>query len=344
MSDERRAQLQSLQIEREEEAARRGGVPLPAVIAVVLVAMLLTAGLVWFLAPGGESAPAQAANAGPAQTTSSEPQTSAAASQPVPARPGGLAASGYVVARRQATLSAEITGVIQEITFEEGAEVEPGEILARLDDERARYDLQLARARAAPAASGINSLQAQYEEAQTVFRRASTLAEQQAGSEASVTAARAQLDSLAAQIETARAELNVARAQLESAADFVERHVVRAPFAGVVIAKNAQVGEILSRVSAGAGFTRTGIATVVDMTSLEIEVDVNEAQIQRVEPDQRVRAVLDAYPDWEIPAHVEAIIPTADRARATIQVRVALDERDRRILPDMAAQVTFLED
>lgn len=345
MSDERRAQLQSLQIDRDEAPAARRGVPLPVVAALVLAAMLASAALVWFLTPDGGGEPAvQAASAEPAQTPASQTQTASSASQPVPARSGGLAASGYVVARRQATVSAEITGVIEEITFEEGAEVEPGQVLARLDDERARYDLQLAQARAAAAASRINSLQAQYEEAQTVFRRAAALAEQQAGPEASVTAARAQLDSLAAQIETARAELNVARAQVESAADFVERHVIRAPFAGVVIAKNAQVGEILSPVSAGGGFTRTGIATIVDMDSLEIEVDVNEAQIQRVTPGQRVRAVLDAYPDWEIPAHVEAIIPTADRARATIQVRVALDERDRRILPDMAAQVTFLED
>lgn len=346
MSEERKAQLQSLRIERESEEAPRGGVPLPAVIGIAVAAALIAAIIVWLLVPRGDALE-EAPPAESAQTSSASSPTAGESAGPpqtaAPPRAGGLAASGYVVARRQATVSAEITGRIQEILFEEGAEVEKDQVLARLDDERARYDLALAQARAQSAAASINSLQAQYTEAQNVFRRAATLAEQQAGSEANVTAARAQIDSLAAQIEAARAELNVARTQAASAEDFVERHVIRAPFAGVVIAKNAQVGEILSPVSAGGGFTRTGVATLVDMASLEIEVDVNEGQIQRVTPGQRVEAVLDAYPDWRIPAHVEAIIPTADRARATIQVRVAFDERDSRILPDMAAQVTFLE-
>ena len=344
MSEERKAQLQSLRIEREEDAPR-GGVPLPAVIAIAVAAALIAAIAVWLLLPRG-SAPESAETQAAAQTAASPAGgegESAAPAQSAPPRAGGLAASGYVVARRQATVSAEITGRIQEILFEEGAEVEKGQVLARLDDERARYDLALAQARAASAGANIEALRAQYTEAENVFRRASRLAEQQAGAEANVTAARAQLDSLAAQIQASRAELNVARTQAASAEDYVDRHIIRAPFAGVVIAKNAQVGEILSPVSAGGGFTRTGVATLVDMASLEIEVDVNEGQIQRVSAGQRVEAVLDAYPDWRIPAHVEAIIPTADRARATIQVRVAFDERDSRILPDMAAQVTFLE-
>lgn len=339
MSEDRTSQLHSLRIDREEEAPR-GGVSLPVVIVIALTAALIAALLVWWLLPRG-GAPDEPA---PAQTqTSSTVASSGTPAQNIPPRTGGLAASGYVVARRQATVSAEITGRIEDITFEEGAQVEAGEVLARLDDKRARYDFQLAKARAGAAEAAIKSLQAQYTEAQNVFRRAASLAEQQAGAEANVTAARAQTDSLAAQIDAARADLNVARTQADSAQDYVERHVVRAPFAGVVIAKNAQVGEILSPVSAGGGFTRTGVATLVDMASLEIEVDVNEGQIQRVSPGQKVEAVLDAYPDWRIPAHVEAIIPTADRARATIQVRVAFDERDERILPDMAAKVTFLE-
>ena len=117
---------------------------------------------------------------------------------------------------------------------------------------------------------------------------------------------------------------------------------LRAPFAGVVVTKNAQPGEMISPISAGGGFTRTGICTIVDMTSLEIEVDVNEAYIQRVKAGQDVNAVLDAYPDWQIPAEVIAIVPTADRQKATVRVRIGFRERDSRVLRDMGVKVAFL--
>lgn len=341
MNDTRSEQLRSLSIDRGEEAPR-GGVPLLVVVLVAIAFAGLGAGATWFVT-GGMSEPATPVRtAEPARTETPEPTTTAAASPAVP-RSTGLVASGYVVARRQATVSAEITGRIQEILFEEGTEVEAGQVLARLDDTRAQLQLQELRARVAAAEARVASLSAQSAEAATVLERAQRLAQSNIGSEAAVTAAQAQVSSLNAQIQSARADAAAARVQVESQEDLIERHVVRAPFAGVVIAKNAQVGEILSPASAGGGFTRTGVATLVDMSSLEIEVDVNEGQIQRVTPGQRVEAVLDAYPDWQIPAHVEAIIPTADRSRATIQVRVAFDERDDRILPDMAARVTFVE-
>jgi len=240
-------------------------------------------------------------------------------------------------------VSAEITGRIREVLIEEGAVVAAGDVLARLDDERARLDLDLYEAQAQATDARVQSLLAQRGEAQVQLERAERLVGAGYATEASITALQAQRDSLGSQLAAARADAAAARARLASQVDFVDRHVVRAPFAGAVIAKNAQVGEILSPVSAGGGFTRTGIATLVDMESLELEVDVNEGQIQRVAAGQPVEAVLDAYPDWRIPARVEAIIPTADRARATIQVRVALLERDGRVLPDMAARVTFLE-
>lgn len=340
MNDMRSEQLRSLSIDRSEEAPR-GGIPLLIVVIVAIVFAGLGAGATWFFTGAGDEPATPVRTAEPART---EAQTTAATtSSPAVPRSTGLVASGYVVARRQATVSAEITGRIQEILFEEGTEVEAGQVLARLDDTRAQLQLQELRARVTAANARVAALSAQSAEAATVLERAQRLAQSNIGSEAAVTAAQAQVSSLNAQIQSARADAAAARVQVESQEDLIERYVVRAPFAGVVIAKNAQVGEILSPASAGGGFTRTGVATLVDMSSLEIEVDVNEGQIQRVTPGQQVEAVLDAYSDWQIPAHVEAIIPTADRSRATIQVRVAFDERDNRILPDMAARVTFVE-
>lgn len=342
MTGDRRDQLRSLSIDRDDEA-NPSGASLVQVVIIAVIALVIGAGGGWWLTRGdGGESPAPAAS----RQAASAP-ASGNAGEPAPARAAppsaGLVASGYVVARRQATVSAEITGRIREVLVEEGTRVEAGDILAQLDDERARLDLQLLQARASAAQSRINALTAQLAEARLVSERAVSLASRSIGSQAAVTSAEAQRDSLMAQLAAARADLEAARVQVESQEDLIRRHVVRAPFAGVVIAKNAQVGEILSPASAGGGFTRTGVATLVDMDSLEIEVDVNEGQIGRVTPGQRVEAILDAYPDWRIPARVEAIIPTADRARATIQVRVAFEDRDSRILPDMAARVTFLE-
>lgn len=340
MTDERADRLHSLKIDREPE--RGGGGPgwLGVGVAMALSAAV-AAVLVWFLVPRPEPAPAAlpepvaSAEFGATEPTSTAPR-------PLARPSSGLVASGYVVARRQATVSAEITGRIRAVLIEEGAVVDAGEVLARLDDERARIDLDLFLAQASAADARVRSLVAQRDEAQAQLARTERLIESGFVSEAVLTSDTAERDRLNAQLRAARADAEAARARVVSQEDFVDRHVVRAPFAGVVIAKNAQVGEILSPVSAGGGFTRTGIATLVDMQSLELEVDVNEGQIQRVAAGQSVEAVLDAYPDWRIPARVEAIIPTADRSRATIRVRVAFDERDARILPDMAARVTFL--
>lgn len=344
MMTDTREKLQSLAIDREEGGS--GGAGMGAIAGVGVAALLIGAGLGWMLKPVPDAQaperpaaaePAQPASAGGGETPSARP---APATRP---RASGLVASGYVVARRQATVSAEITGRISEVLIEEGAEVTAGQVLARLDDTRARFDLATARAGLAAARDTVRSLEAQLREAEIVAERAERLVEREFASEAALTAAQASRDSLAARLEAARADVARDEAVVDSAEDFIDRHVVRAPFPGVVIAKNAQVGEILSPVSAGGGFTRTGVATLVDMESLEIEVDVNEGQIQRVSPGQPVEAVLDAYPDTPLEARVEAIIPTADRARATIQVRVAFLERDPRILPDMAVRVTFRE-
>ena len=254
-----------------------------------------------------------------------------------------LDASGYVVARRMATVSAKITGRVREVLIEEGMQVEEGQVMATLDPVDADAQRSLAAAQLAASRTQVASVQAQLGEAEANARRLQPLVEQQLVSRAQHDQAVATRDSLRAQLATAQRQVDVAAEQLDISDIGVDNTIVRAPFAGVVIAKAAQPGEIVSPLSAGGGFTRTGIGTVVDMDSLEVEVDVGEAYIGRVQPKMPVQATLNAYPDWKIPAEVIAIIPAADRGKATVRVRVALKEKDARIVPDMGVTVAFLE-
>lgn len=254
-----------------------------------------------------------------------------------------LDASGYVVARRMATVSAKITGRVREVLIEEGMQVEQGQVMATLDPVDADAQRSLAAAQLAAARTQVGSVQAQLGEAEANARRLQSLVDQRLVSRAQYDQAVATRDSLRAQLATAQRQVDVASDQLDIADIGVDNTIVRAPFAGVVIAKAAQPGEIVSPLSAGGGFTRTGIGTVVDMDSLEIEVDVGEAYIGRVEPQMPVEATLNAYPDWKIPAEVIAIVPAADRGKATVKVRIALKEKDPRIVPEMGASVSFLE-
>jgi RND family efflux transporter MFP subunit len=252
-----------------------------------------------------------------------------------------LNATGYVTARRQATVSSKITGKVVEVLIEEGMAVNEGQILARLDDSNVRASLRLAEAELKAARTAIRETEVLLADAERDLRRARNLARDGVSSQADLDAAQAESDSLAARLDREREDVGVAESQVALWRQQLEDTIIRAPFAGIIVAKNAQPGEMISPVSAGGGFTRTGIGTLVDMDSLEIEVDVNESYINRVTPDQTVVATLDAYPDWEIPCHVIAIIPTADRQRATVQVRVGFDELDPRILPDMGVKVAF---
>jgi RND family efflux transporter MFP subunit len=254
-----------------------------------------------------------------------------------------LDATGYVVARRMATVSAKITGKVREVLIEEGQHVQAGQVMATLDPIDADAQRDLAASQVAAARSQIAGVQAQLKEAEVNASRLSNLAKQQLVSKAQYDQAVAQRDALRAQLATAQRNAQVASGGLRIAAQGVDNTIVRAPFAGVVIAKAAQPGEIVSPLSAGGGFTRTGIGTIVDMDSLEIEVEVGEAFIGRVQPKMPVEAVLNAYPDWKIPAEVIAIIPAADRGKATVKVRVALKQKDPRIVPDMGVRVSFLE-
>jgi RND family efflux transporter MFP subunit len=267
------------------------------------------------------------------------------ASKSTDAGPGTvLNASGYVTARRRATVSSKVTGKVMEILIEEGQSVRAGQVLARLDDSQTRAALALSEAQLAAARRSAAEDEARLREAQLNLQRRESLLKEGVVGRAEVDTAQAEVDSITARIDYARQQVAVAESQVNLRRTDLNDMVVRAPFSGVAISKDAQPGEMISPVSAGGGFTRTGIGTIVDMSSLEIEVDVNESYINRVKPDQRVEAVLDAYPDWRIPAHVITTVPTADRQKATVRVRIGFDKLDPRILPDMGVKVSFLRD
>ncbi len=311
--------LKSLRIERDSET-EDGQASRPAWVAPAAaagIALVVGVGAGWVLKPAPPAPP-------PAPVESATASTGARTST------GGLVASGYVVARRQATVAAEVTGRLLEVRVEEGQRVRRGEVLAVLEPTLARADYAASTARARAAEADLT-------EAQRALERTRRLSEQGFASDAALTAAEARFDVAVAQRNANVSEARRAAAQLA-------RYEIRAPFEGVVVNKAAQPGEIISPVSAGGGFTRTGICTIVDMDSLEIEVDVSEAYIARVSEGQRVEAVLDAYPDVTFPARVIATIPSADRSRATVRVRIGFDELDPRILPEMAISVRFLDE
>ncbi len=267
-----------------------------------------------------------------------------AESNKAPAGPAPiLNASGYITARLVATVSSEVLGLITNVDVEEGMEVEANQVLARLDDTGARVNLQFAQAQVAVQLARQRSIQAELDEAQRVLKRIIDLKNIKFSSEAELTRAQANFDMSLSALATTQADIEVAKLEVARQQEKLDNHTIRAPFAGVVTVKNAQPGEIVSPSSAGGGFTRTGICTIVDMNSLEIEVDVNEAYIGRVYPEQEVVANLDAYPQWDIPASVIAIIPTADRAKATVRVRIKIETKDPRILPDMGVKVAFMK-
>ena len=398
--------LKQLRIDRDAPAPRSRARALALATAVLLV---LGGGLVWFVL----------ARAAPPAV-----RTAVARSASQGAESGSiLDASGYVTARRQATVSAKITGKVVAVLIEEGMRVEEGAVLARLDDTEAKAQLALSRAQLAAARSQVAEIRTQLEQAERdqarqreLFERRSPLAtaraqlaaaqaqqaevraqieqaereyerqqelfERQLIAAQALDVARAQRDALRARLtagaeqvrvaqeavavaevntaqalEAAQAQRDTLRAKLAAAGEAIrvaeegvavsevqlDNTVVRAPFGGMVVAKAAQPGEMVSPLSAGGGFTRTGIGTIVDMESLEIQVDVNEAFINRVKPGQPVEASLNAYPDSRLPAEVIAIIPTADRSKATVKVRIALKQRDARVVPDMGVRVAFLD-
>jgi HlyD family secretion protein len=338
MTEDRRKLLRSLTIDRSPSEAGRSSrrwLPISAgVVACVIVAFAV-------LAMSGfrmQDRPNETASQPAAQAQTPQPQQQQAAASSREA--GNLAASGYVVARRKATVAAEITGKVVEIFIDEGMTVTDGQIVARLDSVLAEKDYELAQSRAEAADAAIT---ADLEDATRIMSRVQTLSQKNFATEADLTKTQARVGVLAAQLRQAQSQFSTAKIDAKRSASVLDKHQIRAPFAGVVIDRSAQPGEMISPMSVG-GFTRTGICTIVDMDSIEIEVDVNEAFIGRVAAGGAVNAVLDAYPDWIIPASVIAIVPTANREKATVKVRIRFVQKDPRILPDMAVKVNFLRD
>lgn len=253
-----------------------------------------------------------------------------------------LDASGYVVARRQATVASKITAKVTEILIEEGQHVSAGQIMARLDDSNIRAALVQAQAQYAQAEASLNAARVALRDELPLYQRSQELNRKGWTANADLDNERAKYDAAEQNSKLAEKTLLVAAASLKVAERNQEDTVVRAPYDGIITVKAAQPGEVVSPLSAGGGFTRTGIGTLVDMDSLEIEVDVSENFIDRARPGQDAVVRLNAYPDWEIPARVIAIIPTADRSKATVKVRVGFKQRDPRILPEMGARVAFL--
>jgi RND family efflux transporter MFP subunit len=320
--------LSALRIQREDRGGGRSRIGL---IATIVIVLLLAVGGGWYWSTVVQAAAVKVA--------------------PVTAKAGGpsapdavLNASGYVVARREATVSSKVTGKVMDVLIEEGHSVKAGQILAHLDDSQARAALALAEAQLAASRKSMAEDEARLVDAELTLKRRKALLEEKVVGQSEVDDAQSAVDSTKARIDYARQQIAVAERQVELQQTNLDDMVVRAPFSGVVISKDAQPGEMISPVSAGGGFTRTGIGTIVDMASLEIEVDVNETYINRVTPNQKVEAVLDAYPDWRIPAHVITTIPSADRQKATVKVRIAFEALDPRILPDMGVKVSFLKD
>ena len=255
-----------------------------------------------------------------------------------------LNASGYVTPRRRATIAAKITGRVNVLHVEEGMRVKEGDILAILDDSDARVRLASAKADRDATSAALADLKVNLANAELDLHRTQGLKEGGVSSQQSLDTARTLVQSYRARIASTDEQVKAADRRIAVAQQDLDNCIVRAPFSGIIVSKDAQVGEIISPMSAGGGFTRTGIATIVDMNSNEIEVDVNESYIARVRPGQPVTAVLDAYPDWQIPSKVRTVIPTADRQKATVKVRISFDKLDPRILPDMGVKVSFLDD
>jgi RND family efflux transporter MFP subunit len=323
--DEKSTLLNQLRIDRSSAPApsRASRILLAAVVAIVAISAVVA----WFW-----SRPAAVR----VHVAAAQAIAGAASSGSI------LDASGYVVARRQATVASKITARMVELDIEEGDHVKAGQIIAKLDDTNIRAALNQSSAQLDYAKAALAETQVNLANAERDYARQKSLIVSHYVSQAAVDNSLTTLDGLRAQLATQRSNVDVVAEGVKVAQRNLDDTIVRAPFSGIVTVKAAQPGEMVSPISAGGGFTRTGIGTIVDMDSLEFQVDVNENFINRVRPEQKVSAKLNAYPDWEIPGHVIAVIPTADRSKGTVTVRIALDQKDPRVLPEMGVRVSFL--
>jgi len=315
--------LDDLRIERKPEASSRGWLGL-----ILIVLLVLAAASAWWL---------KGANVIKVQTALVRANEAVGNDHTV------LNASGYVTARRKATVSSKVTGKVVEVLVEEGVRVHEGQVLARLDDTNVKTSLWLSQAQLISATNGLAETRVRIREAEQELERQAGLLRAKIATQADYDHAEAAALAFKAKLEQQQSDVIVAERQVAYWQQQLDDTIIRAPFGGIVTTKDAQPGEMISPISAGSGFTRTGVCTIVDMGSLEIEIDVNESYINRVEPGQPVEATLDAYPEWKIPCKVIAIIPTADRQKSTVKVRVGFDKLDPRILPEMSVKVAFHE-
>jgi RND family efflux transporter MFP subunit len=325
--DQPKPSLDDLRIRREEKV-RSSSRPWLAVIIILL--LMLAGGLGWY-ATRGKAVEVRTALAREVGGGSSGTEHTV------------LNASGYVTARRAATVSSKVTGKVTEVLIEEGMKVQESQVLARLDDTNVKASLLLAEAQLVSATNALAETRVRIREAEQELERQIGLLKSKIATQADYDHAEASALALKAKLEQQQADVVVAERTIATWQQQLDDTIIRAPFAGIVTSKNAQPGEMISPISAGGGFTRTGIGTIVDMQSLEVEIDVNESYINRVEAGQPVEATLDAYPEWKIPCKVIAIIPTADRQKSTVKVRVGFDKLDPRILPEMGIKVAFRE-
>lgn len=320
--------LKELRIDKEHRTDRSVRWPWIALLLTVVL-ISITAGVWFFFVESAKAFDVEAAAAIAPNTSRADTSV--------------LQATGYVTARRQATVSAQITGTLTEVLIEEGDHVKRGQVLARLDDRQYKATLGVAIDQAKAAHALVDQYRAQLEQNNRDAARNATLAKQGLVPRQTAEQAQTLVSSTRAQLSSQQKQALAADANAIAAQVNFDYCVVRAPFDGVITTKDAQIGEIVSPFSAGGGFTRTGIGTIVDMDSLELDVDVNEAYIGRVTPNMPAETTPDAYPDWKIPSHVIAIVPTADRGKGTVKVRIGIDAKDPRILPDMGARVSFFE-
>ncbi|HEY2529961.1 MAG TPA: efflux RND transporter periplasmic adaptor subunit [Xanthobacteraceae bacterium] len=330
MGADRAELLNQLRIDRSEPPSSNGHGKWWATGVVIII---VAASAIWYLTrPTGV----------PITTAVAQPMTSGASGASTGA--SLLDASGYIVARRRATVSSKVTGKVVKVMLDEGQRVEAGQVIALLDDSNWRAALAQSKAQLQQAEANVASAQTAFDDAKPIFDRSKKQKDAAVISAESFDESRAQYDQAHNNLFIAQSGLDAARAGVEVAQRNLDDTVIRAPFAGIVTEKTAQPGEMVSPISAGGGFTRTGIGTIVDMDSLEVEVDVSENFINRVRPEQPVTIKLNAYPDWDIPGSVIATIPTADRAKATVKVRIAIKQKDPRIIPEMGARVAFLSE
>ena len=343
--DEKTKLLEQLRIDRStgtrSAPESRGSVPIWVVYALILVIIAGIGG--WFL-PRPQAAGGTTASSSAAESADSSGTLDGSSPAPVPAGSTALDASGYVVAQRQATVSAKALGRVVDLRIEDGQRVHQGEIVARLDDTNTVAGLRAAQAQLAQAQASLDAAGVAVADAGPIFERNQKQRAAGVISAQDFDTDKANYNAVQSDLNVKQRMMEVAQAEVQVAQRNEDDMTVRAPFDGVITVKVAQQGEIVSPMSAGGGFARTGIGTIVDMDSLEVEVDVSENFINRVRVGQLTTVRLNAYPDWSIPGSVKAIIPTADRSKATVKVRVGFKQKDPRILPEMGARVSFLNE